>query len=73
MVAELCESATRFCKAGGIASALLKGATSGRANLAGDKDDMSLYVYGNVEVKNLVTSKSGAGINYEVSSKFPAA
>ena len=65
MVAELCESATRFRKAGGISSALLTGATSGRANLAGGNDDMSLYVYGNLEVKSLVT-KSGAGVSFEV-------
>ena len=65
MVSELCESATRFRKAGGISSALLTGATSGRANLAGGNDDMSLYVYSNLEVKSLVT-KSGAGVSFEV-------
>ena len=67
MVAELCESATRFRKAGGISSPLLTGVTSGRAKLAGDNDDMSLYVYGNLEVKNLV-AKSAAGISFEVMS-----
>lgn len=68
MVAELIESATRFHKAGGTAAALAKGATSGRANLAGDNDNMCLYVYSNIEVQNLVISKVGAGIHYEVTS-----
>ncbi|KAL0023606.1 hypothetical protein WJX77_006297 [Trebouxia sp. C0004] len=67
MVAELCESAVRFQQAGGSDSlALPKGATSGRANLPGIDDDMSLFVYGNVEIKNLMTAKFGAGVQYEV-------
>ena len=66
MVAELCESAVKFHQAGGTTSALPKGATSGRANLPGAKDDMYLYVYGNVQVKNLLTSKAGAGVHFEV-------
>ncbi|KAL0023688.1 hypothetical protein WJX79_001943 [Trebouxia sp. C0005] len=67
MVAELCESAIRFQQAGGSDSlALPKGATSGRANLPGTDDDMSLFVYGNVEIKNLMTAKFGAGVQYEV-------
>ncbi len=67
MVAELCESAVRFKQAGGSDSlALPKGATSGRANLPGIDDDMSLFVYGNVEIKNLMTAKFGAGVQYEV-------
>lgn len=66
MVAELCESAVRFQQAGGNAAALLKGATSGHAALPGTNEDISLYVYGNVEVKNLVTPKFGAGVQFEV-------
>lgn len=67
MVAELCESVVRFQQAGGSDSlALPKGATSGRANLPGIDDDMSLFVYGNVEIKNLMTAKFGAGVQYEV-------
>lgn len=69
MVAELCESAVRFQQAGGSDSlALPKGATSGRANLPGIDDDMSLFVYGNVEIKILMTAKFGAGVQYEVAS-----
>ena len=66
MVAELCESTSRFQQAGGIASVLPKGTTSGRAVLPGPADDMSLFVYGNVEVKNLVTARTGPGIQFEV-------
>lgn len=69
MVAELTASATRFQKAGGASAPLLKGPTSGRANLAGNDDDMCLYVYGNVEISNVITSKAGAGIHYEVGSR----
>ena len=66
MVAELCESAVRFQEAGGTASVLPQGASSGRALLPGPAEDMTLFVYGNVEVKNLVTAKSGPGIQFEV-------
>lgn len=65
MVAELCESAIRFQQAGGTASVLPKGASSGCAVLPGAAEDMSLYVYGNVEVKNLVTAMFGPGIHFE--------
>lgn len=66
MVAELCESAVRFQQAGGTASALPEGASSGRALLPGPAEDMTLFVYGNVEVTNLVTAKFGPGIQFEV-------
>ncbi len=66
MVSELCDSAIRFQQAGGIKSALPKGATSGRANLRKGSEDLSLFVYGNVEVKDLITTKFGAGIQFEV-------
>lgn len=66
MVAELCETAVRFQQAGGTASVLPKGASSGRALLSGSGEDMTLFVYGNVEIKNLVTAKFGPGIQFEV-------
>ena len=68
MVAQLCDSARRFEQAGGIASALPKGATSGSVILPGTNDNMSLFVYGNVEIKDIVTTKFGAGVLYEVST-----
>lgn len=66
IVAELCESAVRFQQAGGTESVLPKGASSGHALLPGPAEDMILFVYGNVEAKNLVTAKFGPGIQYEV-------
>lgn len=66
MVAELCISAVRFQQAGGTASVLPKGASSGQALLSGPAAHTTLFVYGNVEVKNLVTAKFGPGIQFEV-------
>lgn len=66
MVAELCTSAVRYQQAGGTASVLPKGASSGQALLPGPAADTALFVYGNVEVKNLVTAKFGPGIQFEV-------
>lgn len=66
MAAELCESAVKFQQAGGTAAALPKGATSGRASLPGAKDDMFLYVYGNIQISSLLVSKTGAGVHFEV-------
>ena len=66
MVAELCESAIRFKQAGGTASALPKGASSGRALLPGGANGMSLHVYGDVEVQDLVVPKFGPGIEFQL-------
>lgn len=66
MVAELCTGAVRFQQAGGSASVLPKGASSGQALLPGPAADTTLFVYGSVEVKNLVTAKFGLGIQFEV-------
>ena len=66
MVAELCDSASRFQQAGGIGAALPKGATSGRASLRKGEQDLNLYVYGNVEIKDLITTRFGAGIQFQV-------
>ena len=44
MVAELCEKAVRFQQAGGTASVLPTGASSGRALLPGSAEDMTLFV-----------------------------
>lgn len=66
MVAELCEAAIRFQEKGGTASVLPGGAFSGNAQLPGAANDLALFVYGNVEVKNLVAAKFGPGIQFEV-------
>lgn len=68
LIGELCESALKFHQAGGVSAALPKGVTSGRANLRKDNEDLSLYVYGNVTIKNLITTKFGPGVQYEVAS-----
>lgn len=67
LIGELCDSALRFHQAGGVNAALPKGVTSGRANLRKGNEDLSLYVYGNLTIKNLITTKFGPGIQYEVS------
>ena len=66
LIGELCESALKFHQAGGVNAALPKGVTSGRANLRKGNEDLSLYVYGNVTIKNLITTKFGPGVQYEV-------
>ena len=66
MVAELCESAVRFQEKGGASAVLPGGASSGNAMLPGTANDLALFVYGNVEVKNLVAAKFGPGIQFEV-------
>lgn len=66
LVGELCDSALRFHQAGGVSAALPKGVTSGRANLRKGKEDLSLFVYGNLTIKNLITTKFGPGVQYEV-------
>ena len=66
MVAELCESAVKFQEMGGASAVLPGGASSGNALLPGTANDLALFVYGNVEVKNLVAAKFGPGIQFEV-------
>ncbi|KAL3153759.1 hypothetical protein ABBQ32_013348 [Trebouxia sp. C0010 RCD-2024] len=66
LIGELCDSALRFHQAGGVSAALPKRVTSGRANLRKGNEDLSLYVYGNLTINNLITTKFGPGVQYEV-------
>ena len=65
MVAELCISAVRFQQAGGTASVLPKGASSGQALLSGPAADTTLFVW-QCGGQDLVTAKFGPGIQFEV-------